>query len=148
MKIHLTALLLLAALVSGCSSPTTPTPPPSARSPSDPFRSLKEGMAIAEVRALLGEPADIRSLPPQVDALPAEIWIYHRVAAENEKQVPIGTRELPLMNPITGQMGTTLEPIYETQKLAVKETIELLIVNQRFVTGKVIAESESQIRPN
>lgn len=52
------------------------------------------------------------------------------------------------MNPITGQMGTTLEPIYETQKLAVKETIELLIVNQRFVTGKVIAESESQIRPN
>lgn len=148
MKIHPTALLLLAALGPGCSSPTTPPPPPAASSPSNPFLSLKAGMAVAEVRALLGEPTEIRSLPQAVGAPPAEIWIYHRIAAENEKQVPIGTRELPLMNPLTGQMGTTLEPIYETQKLAVKETIELLIVNERLATGKVTAQSESQIRPH
>lgn len=134
---------MLALSLAGCA--TGPAALPATKASPDPFAALKKNLAADEVKALVGAPAEVT--PFNRDGFTGEIWIYRRKIAEVGREVPIRTQEVPLMNPLTGVMGTTNEPVYETQFEAVYETIELLMVEQQLIAWKSHRESGSEIRP-
>ena len=144
MKICRRVPLLLSLVLAGCS--TAPVSPPAARVPPDPFAALQKQMSAAQVRALVGAPAEIKPFKAEVPA--SEIWVYHRKVAQQDREVPIGSQEIPRMNHVTGQMGTANEPIYETQSFAIIETIELLMVEQRLIEWKSRRLTESRLQPH
>jgi hypothetical protein len=125
--------ILLSLALAGCSTPAPEAPD----QPSIPaFRALYKGQPAAEVKARVGEPAEIRPFPVTETGLAAEVWVYRRVVAREERQVPIRTRDVPAVNPITGLAFTVNEPVYETQSDAIIETVELLMVEQQLVQRK------------
>lgn len=135
--------LLLSLAMAGCASR------PSSDAPDQPslaaFRTLHQGLSAADVKARVGEPTEVRPFPASETGLAAEVWIYRRVLGGDERQVPIATRDVPAVNPITGLPFTVNEPVYETQAAAVVETIELLMVDQRLVQRKSRRHGDSRI---
>lgn len=137
--------LVLSLAMAGCTS----------RSASDAadrpslaaFRALHRGQSAAEVRASVGEPIEVRPFPVSETGLAAEVWVYRRVIAGDERQVPVTTRAVPAVNPITGLPFTVNEPVYETQAATITETIELLMVDQRLVQRKSRRHGDSRILP-
>ena len=130
--------LLLALALAGCVA--EPGPPVA----SDPFAALQKNMSAAQVEALVGEPAEIK--PFKAKGLACEIWVYRRKISETVQPLPIGTREVPATNPLTGQSITVTESIYENQFETVIETIELLMVEQRVIEWKRHRLTERVIR--
>lgn len=136
--------LLLGLALSGCNTETgagpAPGPPPAA------FAALQKGQTAAQVRALLGEP--VESKPYPAGGLVGEVWVYHRKISERDQEVPIGSREVPVTNPLTGVTSMANEPVYATQTITVIETVELLMVEQRLIEWKSHRLPESRIHPH
>lgn len=124
--------------ISGCE--TTNTGPAASEKPtqtagmSNSFDRLKEGLTEAEVRQLVGEPGAIR--PFVSNKIESLVWIYEHKIDEVVEQIPIGTREIPLMNPLTGVMGTTKETIFANEHREAIETVEVLLLGQRVIAVK------------
>ena len=136
--------LLAGLLLAGCYtelpvSPATPEPPPAA------FAALQKGQSAAQVRALLGEPEEIK--PLKLVGLAGEVWVYRRKISEVDQPAPLGSREVPVTNPITGVTSTTTEPVYQIQTVTVSETVELLLVEQRLTEWKTRRQDENRIHP-
>ena len=144
MKICRCLPLLLGLALAGCS--TGPVSPSAAKAPPDAFAALQKDLTAAQVKALLGEPAGIKPFKAEVPA--SEIWVYRRKISQQDREVPIGSQEIPRMNPLTGQMGTVNEPVYETQTLTVIETIELLMIEQRLIGWKYRRLTEPRLQPH
>jgi hypothetical protein len=145
MKIPPCLFLFAGFVLAGCTAPTEPVAAPA--SAASALAALKKGQTATQVKALLGEPASIRPFPASVAGLGAEEWVYRRVLAESERQVPITTREVPAVNPITGLPFTVNEPVYETQAGAVVEVTALLMVEDRLIAWKSQREAGSRILP-
>lgn len=134
--------LLLAMAMAGCVAGTTPSSDRSIGP--DPFVALQRNMGATQVKALAGEPDEIKSL--QSTGLAGEVWIYRRKISESVIQVPIGTRDVPATNPITGQAITIAETVYENQVELAFETIELLLIDQRVIEWKRSRSTERAFR--
>jgi hypothetical protein len=119
-------------------APAAPEPPPAA------FSALTKGQSAAQVRSLLGEPAEIKPVPAP---LATEIWVYRRKISEVDQPAPLGSREVPVTNPITGVTSTTTEPVYQIQTVIVFETVELLMIEQRLTGWKTRQQNENLIHP-
>lgn len=81
-------------------------------------------MSQEEVRALLGEPAQIR--PLQSPAGNAERWIYRRPREQAVNLQQTSTQAVPYVDPITGEMRTISEPVYSQVTTTVIEETHLL----------------------
>jgi hypothetical protein len=123
--------LLLALLLAGCHTEPAAT---GTKPPPDAFAALQKQMTAAQVRALVGELVQIKPYKPG-DPM-GEIWVYQRNVGAHDRQVPIGSREVPVTNPLTGQTTMTNEPIYQSQTITDIEIIELLMVESRLAEWK------------
>lgn len=124
--------LALASLAGGCA--TNPGSGPTARSPltrTNPFNALTMGMSAAEVRALVGEPREIKADPGE--GSDAQLWRYQHKLDEVVRQVPIGTRELPAINPITGQPIVIVESVMTDEFSTIYQDIDLLMIGDRIL---------------
>jgi hypothetical protein len=128
--------LLLSLALAGCAIETAPAAP-------DPFAQLQKGLTAAQVRDLAGEPLEIK--PFHADVVASEIWVYRRKLSESEQQVQVGSRAVPLTNPLTGQTENSSEPIFETQTITITETIELLMIESRLTEWKRRQQAEPRI---
>lgn len=141
----LTFAALLELTLSGCSSfERTAMAPPAAPSSDRDFK-LARGLSADDVRAAWGEPAEIRPFTVPGGTLPSEIWIYRRFVTDRERQVIIGTHEVPATNPRTGQATTIDEPDYAPEVTTVTEIVELLFVDRRLTEWKSRREAQTRI---
>jgi oligosaccharide reducing-end xylanase len=99
-----------------------------------PPDSLRQGMTATQVRQLLGEPKSIK--PFKSGELKSDVWTYERVISKTTDQIQTGSREVPLMNPRTGVMGTTQEPVYGLEFTTVTEILELLVIEDHLIQWK------------
>lgn len=144
------ASFVLIALLAGCA--TAPAPGPSAAGPvptasaDHPERALLEGMTAAQVRRIMGDPAEVH--PQVVSKGKVEVWVYHRSTMGSTQQVQVGTKAITDL--VTGSDGITrtrtLEqvPIFRQAHLQINETIQLLMVDDLYLEQKVTA-SEQQV---
>jgi len=115
---------------AGCSAPSRwasgkalpPITRPSA------FDRLTIGMSAEEVHALLGKPHAIT--PVRQDG---ETWHYLRKVDEVVRRVSLTTREVPAVNPITGQSIIIQEPVMSDAFTTLYEDIDLLLAEGRIV---------------
>lgn len=135
--------LFLCLVLAGCETPPAPDDPmpPSLAA----FQALRKGQSAAEIRAAVGDPAEIKPFVSTETGLSAEVWIYRRDVPGEERQVPIATRPVPAVNPITGLPFTVNEPVYETQAATVVETVELLMVDGQLAQRKGRRQGDSRI---
>jgi outer membrane protein assembly factor BamE (lipoprotein component of BamABCDE complex) len=129
-------------LLAGCA-----TPPPSssaaggktaavapATEPAGPESALKRGMTPEEVKAIMGEPAEIKPMKSPAGA--AEIWVYLRRSQGRTQQIMVGTKSTPMMTTNSnGDLVTTQtieEPILRQQIEIIDETVSLLIFEGRY----------------
>lgn len=145
MKTGRPPLLLLCLAVAACH--TAPAPDASAEPSLAAFQALHKGQSAAEIRAAIGDPAEIKPFVSTDTGLSAEVWIYRRNVRGEERQVPITTRPVPAVNPITGLPFTVNEPVYETQAATFVETVELLMADGQLVQRKSSRQRESRILP-
>jgi hypothetical protein len=138
-------------VLAGCSSPSAPdhhqaeAPPAGVAKAKDDqrlFDGLKKGMTAAQVRNLVGEPAEVR--PFKAGGLKSNVWVYPGRVFEHMASVPIGTREVPQVDPMTGRSTTIKEPIYEYKAVKVSETIELLVIEDQLIEWGRKVESKSK----
>lgn len=150
----LTAAALLAVL-SGCANtPTTsdsqseiPAAAAAVAVPSGKEAGLQKGMTAEEVKAVMGDPAEIKPLKSPTGK--AEIWIYHRSTRGSERQIQVGTKSTPItsVNSSTGTtnvMQTIDEPIFKDQVEIIDETINLLMFDGRFMQLNRAVQSHMQ----
>lgn len=145
MRLALLLPLALAALLPGCTN--APAAATAAAAPASPTilgesgEALQKGMSPAEVRRIMGTPAEIQTHPSPLGKV--EIWIYHRRIAGPTQQRQVGTRAITRLVP--GSDGTgraqTLDqvPIFQAMHLETTETIRLLVYNDRFIDGRIAA---------
>jgi len=108
-------------------------------SPAGPVATLKRGMSADEVRQIMDRPIEIK--PMAAPTGKAEIWIFKRKFDERIELVQVGTQ--PVMTTLYGPDGrpsiqtTAGDARYATVHYATEETIQLLLYDGRFVSGKV-----------
>lgn len=117
------AALALLALV-GCTSG-----PVGASREAPPFAKLALGMTADEVRALVGAPRSIR--PDPAGGAGGELWHYRQKLDEMMRQVSVGTRDVPAVNPLTGENIVVKEPVMGNESAILYLDVELLITNGR-----------------
>ena len=117
----LSALAVLA--LAGCSAV------PSGPGASNPFELLALGMTTDQVRALVGAPHAVR--PDPAGGAGDEFWHYRHKRDEVMRQVSIGTRDVPAVNPLTGQDIIIKEPVMGNESTILYLDFELLIIDGR-----------------
>lgn len=142
------ASLALFALLAGCA--TAPAPEPSAAGPvptasaERPERALLKGMTAAQIKRIMGDPAEIH--PQSVPKGKVEVWVYHRSTMGPTQQVQIGVKTIT--DQVTGSDGITrtrtLEqvPVFRQMHLKITETIQLLMFDDLYLEQKVTASQE------
>jgi hypothetical protein len=135
----------LVASLSSCSAPPVNNKA-SSPGPARPLSQLHKGQTSAQVETLLGKPAEIRPFSVKDGDLQSEVWIYRVIVEEKEWQVPTGVREIPAVNPRTGQAIVIQEPIYETQQVRTTDIVELLMVEQQLLEWKTRRETTQALQ--
>lgn len=121
----LAALALLA--LAGCSSG-----PGGASRDANPFERLALGMTADQVRAQVGAPRTIR--PDPAGGLGDEFWHYRHKRDEMMRQVSIGTRDVPAVNPLTGEDIIIKEPVMGNESAILYLDVELRIIDGRLMS--------------
>ena len=135
----------LVAFLSGCATPPENNKASLTGSPRL-LAQLHKGQTSAQVETLLGKPAEIRPFSVENGDLRSEVWIYRVIVEEKEWQVPTGIREIPAVNPRTGQSIVIQEPIYETQQVRTTDIVELPMVEQQLLEWKVRRETTQALQ--
>lgn len=120
------AALALLALV-GCTSG-----PGGASLEANPFERLALGMTADQVRTMLGTPRTIR--PDPAGAAGDEIWHYRQKRDEMTRQVSIGTRDVPAVNPLTGEDIIIKESVMGNESTILYLDAELKITDGRLMS--------------
>lgn len=120
------ATLALLALAGCASGPTA------ASRDANPFARLALGMTVDEVRTLVGAPRSIR--PDPAGGAGDEFWHYRRKQDEMSRQVSTGTRDVPAVNPLTGEQIIIQEPVMGNESAILYLDVELKIINGRLMS--------------
>jgi hypothetical protein len=126
----------LLAFLAGCTSTPASSmannagPGPTATAVgNEPEHVLQKGMTAAEVKRLMGEPAEIKPMTAPTGT--AEVWIYHHTTYGPMEQIQVGTRSTSTtMKGADGQdhvVQTVEEPVYRHKVQIVEETTRLLM---------------------
>jgi hypothetical protein len=138
MKSIPSALPLLAAIMlfGACSSApreTTSTAPvtPVSSTPvrQDSSKNLRKGMTEAEIRAVWGEPKAARAVKEG-----ETILIYHFDVLTTQRMVAARMTEVPIVDLVTGEAKTTMEPTLTPQNVTVTQTIVLQLLDGRLAS--------------
>ena len=134
--------VVLGSVLLPVAAPAAPENAPGAKpaaAPAAPDAGLKQGAPAAEVRKLLGEPAEIRAMKAPNGK--AEVWIYSHEISHSVDQVAIGSQDVVTsVTDATGHSHTVTmpgEPRFQTVHRIVQEITEVLMFNDNFVTRKV-----------
>ena len=103
-------------------------------------------MTAAEVKRLMGEPAEIK--PMAAPTGKAEVWIYRRTTRGPMDQIQVGTRSTPITTKgADGQyhvVQTAEEPIFMQQVLIIEETTSLLMFDGQLLEQKQTAQKRME----
>ena len=140
LPVSLTVMLGSALPVAAlAATENAPNAKPAAVAPAAPDRGLKKDMPAAEVRKLLGEPAEVRVL--KAPSGKAEVWVFVREISHTVDRIPVSTPDIVTsVTDATGHSHTMTVPgetRFQTVHTIVEETTEVLMFNDHFVTGKV-----------
>jgi len=107
-----------------------------------PENALKRAMAVADVKRIMGEPAEVK--PMAAPTGKAEIWVYRRKIGDS--WVQIQTASKPIVISSTDSNGllhqTTIgeEPIFTNEHRVTEDVVSLLMFNDHFLERKVTRE--------
>ncbi len=130
---NLLPLLSLPLLLGGCTTPTSAppatapaaSPGPASETPKPAAKNLRKGMREDEIRAAWGAPAS-----RQDGKQPGEIiLIYHFDVLTTQKMVAATAIEVPVVEPISGQIYNVVEPVLQPTQVTVTQTIVLQLLN-------------------
>lgn len=133
-NIRTTLLLLLLAVplvLSGCATTGKETSLDSARSLSS---DVVRGSPTEDLIALLGEPQLIE--PYEGDPERIQIWTYH-ITKTNTQFVGFNSKEVPWVDPITGELKMILEPDYQPKTTISTDTVRVYIIDDK-VLGWIV----------
>jgi hypothetical protein len=131
-------------LVTGCAvAPSEPVDPNALPGPR-PGTSLTKGMGGDQVRELWGEPREVKPMETGNEVDKAEVWVYERQQIANMGQYESGTRDVPYVNPVTGESTMIPEPTYETKFDEVTVTTELLLFYGELIQWKQFQRAREQ----
>jgi hypothetical protein len=151
-RVAVFALGSVVFLLAGCSGPSVSPShspggqigPAGTKSGGTSLAGLRKGMLSNEVRVVLGEPDEIK--PFKTGEIGVYVWTYRRIVEGPVREVIAGTRDLPAINPITGQPTTIQDPIYKQEVTYLHETIELLMQGNTLVEWKRHAFERREFR--
>ena len=143
---------LVATLLAGCATSASKSVTAAATADSQLAASpagaaaakLQKNLSAAEVRAALGVPASVK--PIVVGEAKGENWSYPFTASVATHMVPVGTKDLPAVNPITGQSITRPEIIYQNQDTQIVDTLHLLLFDGRLIEWKIVRDEKKQFQ--
>ena len=140
------AATLLAACASDSKSPAPVNAARSAVTPADSpaaaaYGKLAKGLTGAQVRELLGAPAETR--PLTAGGTKSQIWSYPLRTIDDVRQVAVSTEEIPAINPLTGQSTTRTEPVFQNQTFKATDTLHLLMVGDQLVEWSIVRKENS-----
>jgi len=145
----------LVTLLSACATAPAPdqtgaAPPaagPAAAAAADqPEQKLVIGMTADQVRQIMGEPAKV--VPRPVPKGTAEVWVYERRIIGPTQQIQVGVH--PTVVTETGADGVSRqrvlseEPIYRQAHIKTVETIQVVMVNGRFLEHVTTAQKQQE----
>lgn len=90
------------------------------------------GMSSADVLLRLGEPSRVKER--EIDGNLLEVWAYDYTRQNYVELRQTGTREVPYIDPITGQMRMVPEPELMPEITRIIDTIEIFFDQERVVT--------------
>lgn len=139
-RFTLLPLATVLLLLNGCLTPpasserAAPVQPATAGLPGK-FQRLQRGLTAQQVIELCGSPDKREPFPTELTTR-AEKWTYEETLATEQRQVPVSTREVPYVDPITGVQRMLQEPVYELQSIQLVETVELLMLEGQLLNWK------------
>jgi outer membrane protein assembly factor BamE (lipoprotein component of BamABCDE complex) len=147
------APLALIALLAGCANaPSSSAPagagagPTAAAADDHPERGLKKGMTAAQVRQIMGAPAEINPRPSPTGK--AEAWVYHRTFIGPPQQLQVGTKPISVMvqdaDGVYRSHVIQEEPIYRQAHDKTTETIHLLMFDGQLVEQATTAQKQQE----
>ncbi len=128
---HFLLLLTVPLVVSGCATTGRKTNVDPTHSLS---RDVTRGSPTEDLIALLGEPQSIE--PYDGDPERIQIWIYH-ITKTNTQFVGFNSKEVPWVDPITGELKMILEPEYQPKTTISTDTVQVYIINDK-VLGWIV----------
>lgn len=143
-SLALAGVVSLVATLAGCASASQPTSTAATVPASAAAAKLARNLSGAQVRALLGSPANVKPLPNR--GVKAENWSYAFAGSIDTRLVPISTQEVPAINPLTGQAITRTEPVYQNQDLQTVDTLHLLLINDQLVEWRVMRDEKKKFQ--
>lgn len=152
----LVAANLLLASISFAAAPVSPPPPgPAPESPAaatatapkprslppapNVLRPIRNGMSTATVLHEWGPPADRQLLDDSADHGVAERWTYSQVVGHRAENVPTSTRQVPVLEPLTGETRLVEEPVYTSVRIDRVVGVHLLFIDDRLTQSKSFA---------
>ncbi len=103
----------------------TPPPPPPEGIP------LRLGLRRSEIKTILGRPTAVR--PMESGDGKAEVWVYDRPVKTAVRPVSTGMRDVPWVDPITGEMRMLQEPIIEYETESRRVELRLLMFHGHLI---------------
>jgi hypothetical protein len=95
---------------------------------------LYRNMTGQQVRSVLGQP--VRVAPMEAPEGAAEVWTFRRSVVTGTREVQTGVRDVPWMDPVSGESRMLQEPVYGLETTFATEEIELLIFEDRLLDWK------------
>ncbi len=92
---------------------------------------LKRGASFDEVRAVLGEPVEVKK--GENEGAKFEVWIYSQIIRQSMRPVAVGMKDVPYVEPISGVMKMVQEPDFRNQQI-----LTLGITMVKFRDGKMV----------
>jgi len=135
--IHFLLLLTIPLAVSGCATTVRER---SADSPHTLTGDVARGSPTEDLIALLGEPQSIE--PFEGDPERIQIWTYH-ITKTDTNFVGFNSKEVPWVDPITGELKMILEPDYQPKTTIRTDTVRVYIMNDKVLSWKVDRKKRS-----
>lgn len=135
------AVALALVITSGCQSPSaSPQSLPPAGS-----NQLVVGMAPASVQRVLGDPHKVS--PATATNRMEETWIYEIEHPPLYRTIVAEMKSVPWVDPISGEMKSTQEPITNQQRIDRREFIELTFRHGQLIEIKRDLKEQRSFSP-
>ena len=96
--------------------------------------ALVRGMTAEQVTQLLGKPTRVATVPDA--AVKSEIWTYRISVKQSTDQVATSMRDVSVFDPLTNDIKTIKEPVFQLQYTHTYTTLELLMVDGKLIERK------------
>ncbi|HVZ62948.1 MAG TPA: hypothetical protein VG936_00050 [Lacunisphaera sp.] len=147
--LSLCVTLVTLGLAACATTPTAPTTAAATVQASEAaaiqalFPKLQQGMGAADIRAKLGEPAEISPMASPHGH--AETWTYYFQMSEGTSAEAVGSVEIPTMTVNSGGVGmsTTSQQTFRSVHKRADVTLSLLMFNDHLAAQKAKVEHVS-----